>query len=257
MAEKEHKVPALGKREVNLPLRMAAAVLAPIFRLMFKIVPQGIDNLPKTGSYILVSNHTTYVDPLAMAYFVYIKLRRAPHFLAKESLFRLPIVGSWLPHLGQIPIYRAGRSNEDSLRTAKAYLRAGHTIIMFPEGTLTRDPNLWPMRGRSGAIRLALESGVAVYPVAHLGAEKVLETYSSKLKPSPFKQVQVRVGEQIDLSKYSGDSSTEQMNAATEVVMNSITKLLSEMRGEKAPEKRYDPKQMGQSVHGNFRKKSK
>lgn len=257
MAEKKHKDPVLGKREINFALAMAASVLAPLFRLMFRVVPEGINNLPKTGSYILVSNHTTYVDPLAMAYFVYIKLGRAPHFLAKESLFRLPVVGSWLPHLGQIPIYRAGRSNEDSLRTAKAYLSAGHTIIMFPEGTLTRDPDLWPMRGRSGAIRLALESGVPVYPVAHLGAEKVLETYSSKLKPSPFKAIQVRVGKQIDLSKYSGDSNTEQMNAATELVMNSITELLASMRGEQAPEKRYDPKQMGQSVHGNFRKKSK
>ena len=258
MSEREHKLPQIsGKREKSIPLVLAALILAPLFRLFFKVVPSGMENLPKSGAYILVSNHTSYADPLAMAYFIYVRLKRAPHFLAKESLFRLPIVGSWLPHLGQVPIYRQGRSNQDSLAAAKAYLNAGHTIIMFPEGTLTRDPELWPMRGRTGAIRLAIESGVPVYPVAHHGVEKVLPRYSKKFLPSPFKKVFIQVGKQIDLSAYKPTDSPQKMALATELVMDAITDELRQLRPGTPPEKRWDPKESGQASYGNYRKKQK
>lgn len=258
MSEREHKLPPIPKkREKSVALWAAASILAPLFRLFFKTVPKGVENLPKSGAYILVSNHTSYADPLAMAYFIFVNLGRAPHFLAKESLFRIPIFGSWLPHLGQVPIYRQGRSNQDSLSAAKAYLSAGHTIIMFPEGTLTRDPDYWPMRGRSGAIRLAIESGVPVYPVAHHGAEKVLPRYSKKFRPSPFKKVAIQVGEQVDLSGYKPSDSPAKMAEATEVVMQAITNELQKIRTGTPPKKRWDPKESGQAAYGNYRKKQK
>lgn len=256
MSEREHKLPPIPKnREIGVALWLVALILAPLFRLFFKTVPKGIENLPTKGAYILVSNHTSYADPLAMAYFIYVQLKRAPHFLAKESLFRIPIFGSWLPHLGQVPIYRQGRSNQDSLSAAKAYLEAGHTVIMFPEGTLTRDPEHWPMRGRSGAIRLAIESGVPVYPVAHHGVEKVLPRYSKRFRPSPFKKVAIQVGEQIDLSAYKPTDPPAKMAEATEVVMKAITEQLQEIRPGTPPKKRWDPKQSGQAAYGNYRKK--
>ena len=122
--------------------------------------------MPK-GGYILVGNHVSYLDPFAFAYSVYIHMKRVPHYLAKESIFRIPVVGKILPKVGQIPVYRGGKSNEEPLRVAKEYLAAGQVVIVFPEGTLTRDPDLWPMRGKSGAIRLALELGLPVVPAAH------------------------------------------------------------------------------------------
>jgi 1-acyl-sn-glycerol-3-phosphate acyltransferase len=258
MPEREHKLPPIPKhREKNLALWAVACILAPLFRLFFNTVPKGTENLPKKGAYILVSNHTSYADPLAMAYFIFVQLGRAPHFLAKESLFRIPIFGSWLPHLGQVPIYRQGRSNQDSLSAAKAYLSAGHTIIMFPEGTLTRDPDYWPMRGRSGAIRLAIESGVPVFPVAHHGVEKVLPRYSGRFRPSPFKKVAIQVGPQVDLSAYKPSDSPAKMAEATEVVMQAITEELKKIRAGTPPEKRWDPKESGQAAFGNYRKKKK
>lgn len=258
MSEREHKLPPIPKnREKNIALWAVAFILAPLFRLFFKTVPKGVENLPKKGAYILVSNHTSYADPLAMAYFIFVQLGRAPHFLAKESLFRIPIFGSWLPYLGQVPIYRQGRSNQDSLSAAKAYLEAGHTIIMFPEGTLTRDPDYWPMRGRSGAIRLAIESGVPVFPVAHHGAEKVLPRYSKRFRPSPFKKVAIQVGKQIDLSGYKASDSPQKMAEATEVVMQAITNELQKIRSGTPPTKRWDPKESGQAAFGNYRKKQK
>jgi 1-acyl-sn-glycerol-3-phosphate acyltransferase len=258
MPEREHKLPPIPKkREKNLALWAVAFILAPLFRLFFNTVPKGIENLPKKGPYILVSNHTSYADPLAMAYFIFVQLGRAPHFLAKESLFRIPVFGRLLPYLGQVPIYRQGRSNQDSLSAAKAYLAAGHTIIMFPEGTLTRDPDYWPMRGRSGAIRLAIESGVPVYPVAHHGVEKVLPRYSKNFRPSPFKKVVIQIGEQIDLSGFEANDGPAKMAEATEIVMQAITDELRKIRSGEPPAKRWDPKESGQAAYGNYRKKKK
>jgi 1-acyl-sn-glycerol-3-phosphate acyltransferase len=111
------------------------------------------------------------------------------------------------------------------------------------------------MRGRSGAIRLAIESGVPVYPVAHHGVEKVLPRYSKKFRPSPFKKVAIQVGEQIDLSAYKPTDPPAKMAEATEVVMKAITEQLQKIRPGTPPKKRWDPKQSGQAAYGNYRKK--
>lgn len=238
-----------------MTLRIVAGILIPIVRLLFRVEVKGIEKLPKTGAYLLVANHVTNVDALAVAYFVYVKLRRSPHFLAKESLFRIPVVGAILRAAGQIPVYRSGHRNDAPLRAAHEYLDAGHSIAIFPEGSLTRDPNLWPMRGRSGAIRLALETKVPVYPIGQWGSEQVLPQYGNKFRPGFWKPVRVLVGDQIDLSKYQkAQLSPAELNEATDLVMQTITKLVEELRGEKAPAETWDPYKAGQSSTGNFKK---
>ena len=144
------------QRENSFAFVLVAMVLAPILRLMFTIKTSGKENLPQ-GGYILVGNHLSYLDPFSFAYSVYIHMKRVPHYLAKESIFRIPIIGKILPKVGQIPVYRGGKSNEEPLRAAKEFLKAGQVVVVFPEGTLTRDPAQWPMRGKAGAIRLAVE----------------------------------------------------------------------------------------------------
>ena len=235
-----------------------ASILIPIVRLLFKVEPKGIEKLPKHGSYILVSNHVTNLDALAVAYFVYVQLKRAPHFLAKESLFRIPGIGGILRAAGQIPVYRSGHRNDTPLKAAHAYLKAGHSIAIFPEGTLTRSPDLWPMRGKSGAIRLALETGVPVYPVGQWGSEKVLPQYGSKFRPGFWKPVRILVGDEIDLSDYrKRQLNPDQLNDATKLVMQTITQLVEELRGEKAPLELWDPAKAGQTTSGNFKKARK
>jgi 1-acyl-sn-glycerol-3-phosphate acyltransferase len=128
---------------------------------------------------------------------------------------------------------------------------------MFPEGTLTRDPDLWPMRGRTGAIRLAIESGVPVFPVAHHGVEKVLPRYSKRFRPSPFKKVKIQIGPQIDLSAFKPSDSPAKMAEATEIVMQAITDELKKIRTGEPPSSRWDPKASGQATYGNYRKKQK
>jgi 1-acyl-sn-glycerol-3-phosphate acyltransferase len=140
MASKKNALPMpkFHATELNVQLRSVAIWLAPVVRLLFGLRVKGIEKLPKTGPYVLVSNHLTNVDPLAVAYFVYVTLKRAPHFMAKESLFRLPLVGKLLLAAGQIPVYRSsGNRNDEPLRVAHEYLKRGHTIAIFPEGTLT------------------------------------------------------------------------------------------------------------------------
>ncbi|MEI6591440.1 MAG: 1-acyl-sn-glycerol-3-phosphate acyltransferase, partial [Actinomycetes bacterium] len=94
-------MPKFNQKELHFGLELIALILKPLVRFMFRVSPRGIENLPKSGPYILVSNHVTNVDPLAVAYFLFVQLRRAPHFLAKESLFRVPVISSLLLAAGQ------------------------------------------------------------------------------------------------------------------------------------------------------------
>ncbi len=251
-------MPKINSSERHFVLALVATILIPIVRLLFVVKPKGIEKLPKHGSYILVANHVTNVDALAVAYLVYVQLKRAPHFLAKESLFRVPVIGSILRAAGQIPVYRSGHRNDTPLKAAHAYLEAGHTIAIFPEGTLTRSPELWPMRGKSGAIRLALETGVPVYPVGQWGSEQILPQYGSKFRPGFWKPVNMIIGDEIDLSNYrKRQLNPDELNQATKVVMQTITELVEELRGEKAPLELWDPAKAGQTTSGNFKKASK
>jgi 1-acyl-sn-glycerol-3-phosphate acyltransferase len=252
-------MPKITSKEMTVAVRIVAGILAPLVRLLFKVEVQGLEKLPKSGAYILAPNHATNIDALAVAYFIYVKTKRAPHFLTKERLFRIPLVGPILLAAGQIPVFRTGgQRNDDSLRVAHAYLQAGHSVCVFPEGTLTRDPDSWPMRGKTGAVRLALDSGVPVYPVGQWGSEKVMARYSSKFRPGFWKKVSFIVGDEIDLDRFrKPNPQPSEVLEATEVVMNAITKLVEQLRGEKAPERRWDPVAAGQATTGNFIKKAK
>ena len=252
-------MPKITSKEMTLAVRIVAGIIAPFARLMFKVEVQGMEKLPKTGAYILAPNHATNIDALAVAYFIYIKTKRAPHFLTKERLFRIPLVGPILLAAGQIPVFRTGgQRNDDSLKVAHAYLQAGHSVCVFPEGTLTRDPESWPMRGKTGAVRLALDSGVPVYPVGQWGSEKIMARYSSKFRPGFWKKVSFIVGDEIDLERFrKPNPQPAEVLEATEVVMSAITKLVEQLRGEKAPDRRWDPVAAGQATTGNFIKKAK
>ncbi len=246
-------VPKIPKRENNLLFVLVAIILAPLLRLTMRIKTEGVEKLPK-GGYVLVGNHLSYLDPLAFAYSVYLHMKRVPHYLAKASLFKVPILGVLLPKVGQIPVFRGGKSNEEPLRAAKEFIKAGQVVVVFPEGTLTRDPHLWPMRGKSGAIRMAAELGVPIVPAAHWGVHKVLGNYNLRFRPNPLHLVKVKIGDPIQLS-IGTNPTTEQVNQATEMVMNKVAALVGEMRGETPPAKLWDPTQHEQDETGNFRKK--
>ena len=128
----------------------------------------------------------------------------------------------------------------------------------YPEGTLTRDENLWPMKAKTGVARLALQTGVAIYPCASWGPERVIPPYGKKIKLFPRTKVSIVVGDPVDLSPWRGRAEDPvAVEAASEKIMDEITHLLEGLRGEKAPAQRFDPKKSNLPRTGNFRKARK
>jgi 1-acyl-sn-glycerol-3-phosphate acyltransferase len=140
-----------------------------------------------------------------------------------------------------------------SLQVAQEIVAEGGAIIIYPEGTLTRDPDLWPMKGHTGAARLALEGDIPVVPIAHWGAHEVFPRYGKSFHLFPRKRSRVVVGDPVDLSAFRGrplDKAT--LTEATEVIMDAITGLLAGLRGAQPPAERWDPAKQQQAKHGRF-----
>lgn len=209
--------------------------------------------LPATGPFILAPNHNSNVDPLVMAVAVW-RLGRAPRFLAKASLFRVPVVGFLFRSSGQIPVERGGGARAAiPLAAARRLVREGQGVIVYPEGSLTRDPQLWPMRGKTGAARLALDLDLPVIPAAHWGTQGLMPVYSKKLKLVPRAHIDVVIGDSVDLSPWAGRASDgAALQEATNRIMQAVTGLLEGLRGEPAPAERWDPARHGQSEVGRF-----
>ncbi len=212
--------------------------------------------LPATGSFILSPNHYSEIDPIAMGGAVW-HLGRLPRFMAKASLFKIPVVKWFMRASGQIPVQREGTVRQSSdgnpMGAAGEVLRREAGVVVYPEGTLTRDPDLWPMRGKSGAVRLALESGIPLIPAAHWGTQELMPRYGKTIRPIPRKTIHVAVGEPLDLSVFkSRDIDQKAINEATKMLMVEITRLLAELRGEQPPSELWDPAKHQQSETGRF-----
>jgi 1-acyl-sn-glycerol-3-phosphate acyltransferase len=219
---------------------VSVAILRPLLFLLLKRDWRGRKNIPERGGVIVAANHLSWSDPLAIAHFVY-KSGRYPVYLAKDALFELKVLGPVLHKLGQIPVYRDRADAGLALRAAEAGLRAGECLMFYPEATVTRDPELWPMTGKTGAARLALTTGAPVIPVAHWGAHILWPYGTKKFRPFPRKTMHVLAGPPVDLSKYEGQPlNVQTLEAATMDIMHAIADLLGELRGERPPEKLYD-----------------
>lgn len=212
---------------------LAAAVRTTLNVLMNKRW-EGLENLPR-GGFIMCPNHLTEIDPFLIGHLLYSN-GIIPHFLAKDSLFRIPVLGRWLSWAGQIPVDRRGTAALASLNVARTVLARGGAIVVYPEGTLTRDPELWPMRGRTGAARLAFETQAPVIPVAHWGAHELLPQYARRLHIFPRKTSRVVVGAPVDLSDLAARGSDRTaLEAATVRIQSATVALLAPLRGTAAP----------------------
>ena len=166
----------------NFWYRLCIVVIWPAAQLLTRRRRTGLENIPRTGGALVVANHVSVVDPLTVAQLVY-DAGRLPHFLAKSTLFSAPVVGRLMRGTKQIPVQRNSAEAAGSLSAALDALRAGQIVIIYPEGTTTRDPDLWPMRARTGVARLALTCGVPVLPLTQWGPQEILRRGS---RPHPF-----------------------------------------------------------------------
>jgi 1-acyl-sn-glycerol-3-phosphate acyltransferase len=215
------------------------------------------EKIPAEGGCIVVVNHVSHADPLLTALFVY-DHGRIPRYLAKSGLFRKKLLATYLTAAGQIPVERLSRTAIGAYDAAVAAVREGECVVVYPEGTLTRDPGLWPMSGKSGAARIALETGCPVIPVAHWGVQEILPPYSARPRIFPRRRVTMKAGDPVDLDDLIGKGrSTEAINQATARIMDSLTALVAELRGESAPAERFDPRRMGVQQIGNPNKDRK
>ncbi|UUX60407.1 lysophospholipid acyltransferase family protein [Glutamicibacter halophytocola] len=226
-----------------------AGIVRPVMNGLIGRSWKGFENLPQ-GGYIVCPNHLTEIDPLVVGHAIYSN-GRLPRWLAKESLFKPPVLGWFLRTTGQVPVSRSSASAAESLKQAQKVLDAGGVIVIYPEGTLTRDPNLWPMIGRTGAARLALQTGAPVVPMAHWGDQELLPRYSKKMYLFPRKHVTVSVGTPVNLDDLrEGPRTRTVLQEATNRIMDAITGLQAELREEEPPAKRWDPSEHGQAQTG-------
>ena len=241
----------MARRRIGPWYRLAVIVLRPLMTALTRRNWQGAENLPVGVGFVVVVNHISYVDPFTFGHFMYDN-GYLPRFLTKESVFRTPFIGRVVSGAQQIPVYRETADAAASYAAAVDAVRRGECVVIYPEGTLTRDPDLWPMRGKTGAARIALATGCPVIPVAQWGAQRILPPYHHWPRLLPRHDSDVRAGRPVDLARFGGVEVTATiLKEATDQVMADLTGLLEQIRGEVAPAQRWDPKAGGQSPIGN------
>ncbi|MFD0891371.1 lysophospholipid acyltransferase family protein, partial [Streptosporangium algeriense] len=137
---------------------LAVVIVKPISWLLVRKDWRGAERLPATGGVILAVNHLSWLDPVLVAHYLY-NNGRWPTILAKAGLFSVPLLGSAVRGLMAIPVHRGSAEASRSLAESERRIAEGACVMFYPEGTCTRDPDFWPMEGKTGAARLALATG--------------------------------------------------------------------------------------------------
>ena len=198
----------------------------PPLRFWFRLSFEHLDRIPRSGPAIVACNHISYLDPLTNGDAI-VRARRRPRFLAKEDLFRIPLVGRALRGAGQIPVSR-GRRDRSSLDLALAALERGEVIVVYPEGTVTKRDDGLPMEGKTGLVRVALASGVPIIPMASWGSRAVWQK-SGRGSLRFGRPIWTTVGEPISLPA-APDGGQVELRALTGEVMEAITRLAVDLR---------------------------
>ena len=227
------------------PVRMATEppavgisvmLLKPPFTMLMRRDWSGMENIPPTGyGCIIAANHVSYIDPIVLAHYIY-DAGRVPCYMAKDSLFELPVAGWIMNNARQIPVHRETGDARAALQDAIEAIKGGAALVIYPEGTVTRDPDFWPMHPKNGVARLALATGAPVIPVGQFGAQQIYDHYDRKLSLFPPKTVRVRAGEPVDISEFEGrEWNRELLDACAVKIMQDVKKAVGEVRGETPP----------------------
>jgi 1-acyl-sn-glycerol-3-phosphate acyltransferase len=193
---------------------------------------RGSRHLPSSGGVLVASNHLSFADPTTLTAFC-LAAGRVPRYLAKAGLWDVPVVGSVMRSGGHIPVYRGAATASEAYRDAVAAVRSGECVAIFPEATFSSDPDGWPMRGKTGVARIALETGAPVIPVANWGTHHLLPASAWLPRGVPRKTVDLLAGPPVDLSDLAGrELSREVLEEATARIMAAVTDLLATVRGE-------------------------
>lgn len=194
--------------KVNL-YSFAKAVVYGVFKPIYRFEVIGTEDFPKEGGVLLCSNHIHNFDPPVVG----INAPRPVHFMAKEELFRVPILGKLVPHLNAFPVKR-GMSDREALRKGLNILKEGNVLGLFPEGTRSKTGEL--RKGLAGAGFFALRTDAAIVPCAIIGPYKA------------FKRLKIVYGKPIDMAPLRERKASAE--ETTELIMGEIRKLINENR---------------------------
>ena len=175
--------------------------LKPVYRI--EVI--GKENLPTEGGVLLCANHISNLDPLLVG----ITATRPVHYMAKDELFSVPVIGKMVKHLNAFPVKR-GMSDREALRKGLAILKEDKVLGLFPEGTRSKTGEIG--KGLAGAGFFALRSEASIVPCAIIGPYKA------------FHKIKVVYGKPINLEA----ASENKLNAeqATDLIMNEIKQLI-------------------------------
>jgi 1-acyl-sn-glycerol-3-phosphate acyltransferase len=232
---KKLRRPGHGEK-LGLAWLVVLSVMYPPVSLLVRSRYRNLAKLPQEGGAIVVVNHVSHVDPLLLSKF-FIDGGRRPRFLAKDSIFDVPVIGTAMRRMGHVPVKRGTTDARQSFDAAVDLLENGGLIVMHPEGTVTRDPDGWPMAAKTGAARLALMApDVPVIPVAQWGVQKQIDLYRKRVRLIPRPRHVMSVGDPIDLSAYRGRPiDAAALREVTDLIMRRLRDDVAELRGEPAP----------------------
>jgi 1-acyl-sn-glycerol-3-phosphate acyltransferase len=224
----------VARHRLGFWYRFAVLVLKPLSNLFTRRTWQGQEHLRPPGGVIVAANHVSDVDPICLAHFLH-DAGRPPRFMAKIEVFRVPFVGRVLRGCVQIPVERHSEDAAVSLTAAEDAVRRGECVVIYPEGTVTKDPDYWPMRARTGVARLQLATGAPVIPVAQWGAQVLMD---QQKKPHLHLRVPVALvaDDRVDLSRWAGQpASAAVLREITDAVMWRLREMVSDLRHEAPP----------------------
>ena len=243
-------------RRLSVAYRFVRGLVRPLLMVTTRRDWRGGEHLPTDRGFLVCANHISHLDPFTLGHYL-LDHGCPPRYLGKESVFRLPVLGRLVRACGQIPVLRESSRAGQAFSAAVDAVEQGECVAIYPEATLTRDPALWPMVGKTGAARIALLTGCPVVPVAQWGVHEMLAPYAKRFRLLPRKTCHVWAGPPVDLSAYAGrplDAAT--LRLATETIMVAVTDLLEQVRGEHAPEHRWDPAEHDLPRIGNPKRRS-
>jgi 1-acyl-sn-glycerol-3-phosphate acyltransferase len=224
-------VTRLHKPKAGFLIRLVVVVLYPVTSAMFRLRWRGLDKMPppSAGGAIVAINHTSHIDTILMARVVW-QSGRIPRFMVKDGVFKLPLIGPLFYNTKQIPVHRGTANAANALTDAVAALKDGEVVVIYPEGSTTRDPDQWPMQGKTGIARLVLACpDVKVVPIGQWGAQKQKKRHFGRRTST------VIIGEPVDLTRFAGaEPNAAVLRELTDTVMAEIRELVAEARSAEA-----------------------
>lgn len=210
--------------------RLAVTALRPSMAFWFNWDNEGMHHVPPVGPLLVACNHISELDPLCQGLFL-VRAGRRPRFLAKSELLKNPLLRRVLVGARQIIVNR-GTGDRGPVDAAVAALKRDECVVIYPEATLTKNPDYSPMRAKTGIARVAFEADVPVLPIAVWGSHRALPRRGEEKSFKFGRPIMVKAGPAIDLSEYAerGVHDPAALRDATDHVMGELSSMVADLR---------------------------